>query len=192
MRLPVIIAATMERDLVRLSKFLSLVLRHDPKVVGLSLDRGGWVDVDGLISGSKKAGVTLDRDLLQQVVDQGEKRRFSLSPDGQRVKANYGHSIDIDLALEPSEPPEILFHGTARHLVDGIREQGVMRAGRRYVHLSGDETEAEAVGRRHGDPVVLKIRAREMHRDGFEFFLSESGIWLTRSVPPHYVEFPAP
>jgi len=182
----------MERDLVRLSKFLSLVLRHDPKVAGVTIDRGGWVDVESLISGAKQAGVTLDRDLLRQVVEHGEKKRFTLSGDGQRVKANYGHSIDIDLDLDPREPPEALFHGTARHLLEGIREQGVVRAGRRYVHLSGDETEAEAVGRRHGEPVVLKIRARAMHEDGFEFFLSESGIWLTRTVPPHYVEFPAP
>jgi putative RNA 2'-phosphotransferase len=182
----------MERDLVRLSKFLSLLLRHEPKLAGLSLDRGGWVDVGSLISGSRKAGVDLDRDLLRQVVDHGEKKRFSLSADGQRIKANYGHSIDVDLDLEPREPPEILFHGTARHLVEGIKDQGVVRGGRRYVHLSGNERDAEEVGRRHGEPIVLKIRARSMYADGFEFFLSESGIWLTRAVPPYYVEFPTP
>jgi len=182
----------MERDIVHLSKFLSLVLRHDPKIVGLSLDRGGWVDVDGLISGAKQAGVSLDLELLRQLIDRGDKKRFTLSEDGCRIKANYGHSIAVDLGLEPSIPPEVLFHGTARHLLESIREEGVVRGGRHYVHLSGDETTAFGVGSRHGEPVVLMIGARLMHEDGYEFFLSESGIWLTRNVPPQYVDFPAP
>lgn len=181
----------MERDIVHLSKFLSLVLRHDPAIVGLSLEAGGWVDVDKLIDGAKRAGVSLDLASLRQVVDRSEKKRFTLSEDGRRIKANYGHSIAVDLGLQPSIPPDILFHGTARHLLDSIRAEGVLRGGRRYVHLSGDETTAVAVGQRHGEPAVLAIHARLMHEDGFEFFLSESGIWLTRSVPPHYVEFPA-
>jgi putative RNA 2'-phosphotransferase len=181
----------MERDIIHLSKFLSLVLRHDPKIVGLTLDRGGWVDVDGLIGGAKQAGVSLNLELLRQVVDRGDKKRFTLSEDGRRIKANYGHSISVDLGLEPVMPPEVLFHGTARHLLESIKEEGVVRGGRYYVHLSGDEATAAAVGRRHGEPVVLVIRARLMHEDGYEFFLSESGIWLTRTVPPQYVDFPA-
>lgn len=181
----------MEPDIVHLSKFLSLVLRHDPAVVGLSLDRGGWLDVGALISGAKQAGVSLDLELLRQVVDRGDKKRFTLSEDGLRVKANYGHSIAVDLGLEPCAPPDVLFHGTARHLVESIRTEGVVRGGRHYVHLSSDEATALGVGKRHGEPVVLRIGAHLMHDDGYQFFLSESGIWLTRNVPPQYVEFPA-
>jgi putative RNA 2'-phosphotransferase len=180
----------MDREQIRISKFLSLVLRHDPQVAGLSLDRGGWVDIDRLLAGAAGAGVRLTREMLCGVVEMGEKKRFTISEDGLRIKANYGHSIPVDLALEPSEPPDTLFHGTATHLLESIRQEGIKSKGRYYVHLSTDEPTAASVGSRHGDPVVLRVQARSMHADGFEFFLCESGIWLTRSVPPHYLEFP--
>jgi putative RNA 2'-phosphotransferase len=180
----------MERNLVHLSKFVSLVLRHQPEIAGLTLGQGGWVRIDDLVAGAKKAGVELSPEILREIVEHEERKRFTISDDGLRIKANYGHSLPVDLGLEPTAPPEVLFHGTARHLVEAIRAEGIARKGRHYVHLSADEVTALAVGRRHGEPVVLRIRARAMHEDGFEFRLSESGIWLTRSAPPHYIEFP--
>jgi putative RNA 2'-phosphotransferase len=181
----------MDRNLVRLSKFVSLVLRHQPEIAGLTLGQGGWVEIEDLVAGAGKAGVNLDPEALNDIVEREERKRFTISDDGRRIRANYGHSLPVDLGLEPTEPPERLFHGTARHLVDAIAADGIARKGRHYVHLSGDEVTALEVGRRHGEPVVLRIRARAMHEDGFEFRLSESGIWLTRSVPPHYIEFPS-
>ncbi|MFZ1946742.1 MAG: RNA 2'-phosphotransferase, partial [bacterium] len=181
----------MDRNLVRLSKFVSLVLRHQPEIAGLTLGQGGWVEIEDLVAGAKKAGVELSPEALRDIVEREERKRFTISDDGRRIKANYGHSLPVDLGLEPTQPPETLFHGTAWHLVEGIAAEGIARKGRHYVHLSADGTTALEVGRRHGQPVVLKIRARAMHEDGFEFRLSESGIWLTRSVPPHYIEFPS-
>lgn len=180
----------MDRDFVRISKFLSLVLRHRPESIGLSLDGYGWADVDDLVRAAAAAGVAIDSETLESIVHESEKKRFTLSDDGKRIKANYGHSIDIDLGLEQREPPELLFHGTATDQVEAIKQEGIGRRGRRYVHLSADDATALEVGRRHGDPVVLKVQARLMHEHGFEFYLSESDIWLTRSVPPFYVLFP--
>jgi putative RNA 2'-phosphotransferase len=179
-----------DRDIVQISKFLSLVLRHEPEIVGQKLDKGGWLEVADLIRGAKAAGVDLTPEILACAARGTDKKRFTLSEDGLRIKANYGHSIPVDLDLEPAEPPELLFHGTAARFLDPIRDEGISRRGRHYVHLSGDEASAVEIGKRHGEPVVLKVQAGRMHREGYEFFLSESGIWLTRSVPPNYVEFP--
>jgi putative RNA 2'-phosphotransferase len=176
--------------LVRLSKFLSYVLRHDPESIGLELDEGGWVPVDALLAAAQHSGTTLDVGLLRQVVAQGDKRRFSFSEDGLRIRANYGHSIPVDLQLEPAEPPNFLYHGTAKRFLDSIRREGLQRRGRNYVHLSPDEESAVQVGSRHGRPVVLVIEARRMHQAGHAFYRSPSGIWLTEKVPVQYLSFP--
>jgi len=181
-----------DRDLVHMSKFLSLVLRHKPEVAGLALEEGGWVKVDDLIHGAKEAGVSLDRELLRFVVEESEKKRFSFSDDGQRIRANYGHSIPIHMDFEPIEPPEFLYHGTAVRFLESIQKNGIAPRGRQYVHLSPDEQTATETGRRHGVPIVLPVQSRFMHENGFHFYHTASGIWLTEKVPPEFVVFPSP
>ena len=176
---------------VRLSKFLSLVLRHRPESIGLALDDAGWANVDELLRQANKAGVPLTRELLQQVVAQNDKQRFALSTDGQRIRASHGQSIPVSLDLSAVMPPDVLYHGTTTRFLASIRRQGLTPRGRQYVHLSSDTETARAVGRRHGEPVVLTVRAREMHRDGYLFYHSASGIWLTEAVPVSYLVFPA-
>ena len=177
----------MEKQLVRISKFLSLVLRHEPEAIGLSLDEAGWAGVEELIAAANHAGTQLSRDMLCQVVEQCEKKRFTFSQDALRIRANYGHSIPIVLGLEPTAPPTLLYHGTAARFLESIKTDGLLPRGRNYVHLSPDIDTATAVGRRHGRPVVLNILAQDMHEDSFAFYLSESLVWLTDRVPPRYI-----
>lgn len=181
----------MADSLTRLSRFLSLVLRHHPERIGLCLDRGGWADVDALISGARRAGVSLTVDRLQAVVATNTKQRFAFSDDGRRIRANQGHSTPVDLDLEPAVPPEVLYHGTGARFVPSIRRQGLSAQGRHHVHLSATEDTAAAVGRRHGRPVVLTVAAGSMHRAGRVFFCSVNGVWLTSSVPPGYLAVPS-
>lgn len=169
------------------SKFLSLLLRHKPETIGLHLDPSGWADVEELIKKARKAGVTLTPDKIAAVVATSDKRRFTLSDDGARIRANQGHSVSVDLGLLPEEPPEFLFHGTARHNLAGIRNKGIVAMNRAFVHLSKDRETAIIVGKRHGSPVVLTVKAGKMHGDGFLFYLSANGVWLTEHVPTAYL-----
>lgn len=180
----------MDKSLVQTSKFLSKVLRHAPESVGLELDDAGWVDVDDLLAAASRAGVAMDRATLQRVVAENDKQRFALSPDGLRIRASQGHSVTVELGLQPVVPPEVLFHGTADRNVKSIRQQGLIPGRRTHVHLSADEATAVNVGRRHGRPVVLRVRAGEMHRAGHAFFRSDNGVWLTAAVPPGHLDFP--
>jgi putative RNA 2'-phosphotransferase len=180
----------MSQDLTRVSKFLSLVLRHKPEEIGLTLDENGWASVEELIDRANRSGRKLDRAIIEQVVATSDKKRFALSPDGTRIRANQGHSVDVDLALEPRQPPEILFHGTATRFLESIREQGLLPGNRQQVHLSLDEATAVKVGQRHGKLVVLKVRSGEMWRTGIKFFCSENGVWLTDRVSPEHLEVP--
>ena len=180
----------MDSALVRLSKFLSLVLRHAPERAGVTLDAAGWVDVDALVAGARRAGVALDRAALERVVRENDKQRFALSPDGRRVRASQGHSLTVDLGLAPEPPPDTLYHGTATRNVDAIRREGLRPGRRTHVHLSTDATTAAAVGQRHGRPVVLRVAAGAMHRAGHAFVRSANGVWLTGAVPPRYLAYP--
>lgn len=180
----------MDPRLVHLSKFLSLVLRHDPGMIGITLDPNGWVPVDELLSAAARAGKPITREQLDEVVATNDKKRFAFSPDGTLIRASQGHSVDVDLGLAPVEPPERLFHGTATRSVEAIRAEGLVRQSRQHVHLSPDEETALRVGQRHGKPVVLIVRAGQMHRDGHPFYQSDNGVWLTASVPPEYLEIP--
>ena len=166
------------------------MLRHKPETLGLSLERGGWVGVDDLIAAAGAARKTLTRELLGEVVERDERKRYSFSDDGQKIRANYGHSVPVDLGLESVAPPELLFHGTAARYLNSVKRDGIEPGNRTHVHLSPDRDSAIAVGKRHGDPVVLTVRARRMHESGFKFFHSDSGIWLTGSVPAEHIEFP--
>jgi putative RNA 2'-phosphotransferase len=180
----------MTQDTIGVSKFLSLILRHDPGRIGLTLDPQGWAEIDSLIERASAHGVALDRDLLLRVVATSDKQRFALDPSGARIRANQGHSIDVDLDLEPVEPPPLLFHGTAAASSGAIRAEGLKPGERQHVHLSTDEATATKVGRRHGKPVVLRVHSGRMWRDGAEFFRSANGVWLTHAVPPEFLEFP--
>jgi putative RNA 2'-phosphotransferase len=180
-----------KNEFSRISKLLSLVLRHSPESIGLTLDANGWADIDALIAGTRKKGMHLSRTLIQTVVRDSDKQRFAISQDGLRIRANQGHSISVDLALPESIPPDILFHGTTNRSLLGIRQEGIKPGKRIHVHFSLDEATAMKVGSRHGPPLVLRVRAGRMHRDGFHFFLSENGVWLTGWVPVKYIDFGA-
>lgn len=173
----------------KISKFLSLVLRHKPEAIGLTLDEQGWADIDELVDKANRSdqGITLTRSLLQDVVDSSDKKRFTVSENGQKIRAAQGHSVDIDLQLKPVEPPEFLYHGTATRFLDSILKEGLKPQQRQHVHLSKDVETATAVGQRYGKPVILTIKALLMHEQGFSFYLSENGVWLTDAVPKAYI-----
>src|SRR5438874_2619302 len=174
-------------NLTRTSKFISLVLRHDPAAAGIMLDAAGWADVDTLLAGLNQRGYPLTRDDLGGIVRDDAKQRYALSPDGQRIRANQGHSIEVELGLEPKFPPAMLFHGTGEKSVGAIRREGLRPMGRHHVHLSADEQTALTVGRRHGKPVVFRVAAAEMAAQGTTFFISANGVWLVDAVPPRFL-----
>lgn len=180
----------MDDRLTRTSKFLSYVLRHDPDALNLTLDPGGWADLEALIENARADGRSLSRSRIKNVIDAGEKTRFALSADESKIRANYGHSIDVDVDLEPRPPPEHLYHGTARQFLPAIREAGLRPQSRQYVHLSPTREGATAVGQRHGPPVVLTIAAQALHNTGYTLYPSTETVWLTRRVPPAFIHFP--
>jgi putative RNA 2'-phosphotransferase len=175
------------KRVVRLSKFLSLVLRHEPHAIGITLDREGWVGVDELLAKAAAKGTAMTRAELDHVVTTNEKKRFTFSSDGARIRAAQGHSVSVELGLTPKVPPALLFHGTAEKSLAAIMAEGLQPRARRHVHLSGDEATAVAVGKRHGKPVVLSVAAGTMHGDGTQFWQADNGVWLTDAVPPRYL-----
>lgn len=177
----------MRPELVSTSKFLSLVLRHEPEVIGLALDENGWVEVEQLLEKMAASGNPIGRETLEEVVATNDKRRFAFSGDGRRIRASQGHSIEIDLALEPVTPPDVLLHGTAERNVASILREGLHPGERRHVHLSLDAATATRVAIRHGKPAILKVDARAMAAAGYLFYRSENGVWLTERVPAEYV-----
>jgi len=180
----------MNKKLESASKFLSYVLRHKPETIGLALDAEGWCAIDQLIRLAKEQGTGLTRELLLETVAANDKKRFALSPDGSRIRANQGHSIQVNLNLRPQTPPQILLHGTATRFESSIRAQGLVAGSRQLVHLSIDRETAFQVGKRYGKPLLLEVEALAMSRSGHEFFMSANGIWLTRAVPAVYLRFP--
>ena len=171
-----------------LSKFISLILRHHPEAVNIQLDEHGWADVEELIAGIKKTGKRINRELLEEIVQTDQKQRYSFNEDKTLIRANQGHSISVDVELKELEPPALLYHGTAVGFLDSIQKEGLKPMGRLYVHLSKDVETALNVGRRHGKPVVLKIRSGDMYRDGQVFYMSENGVWLTKRVDTKYFQ----
>ena len=178
------------RRRVRISKFLSYVLRHKPERIGVAMDAQGWVSVRELIEKCRARGKPISLEELEEVVATNDKQRFALSEDGTRIRASQGHSIRVDLGYEPQQPPEVLYHGTAARVLPAIRKRGLTKGRRHDVHLSLDAASALAVGGRHGRPVVLTVEAGRMHRDGFAFRLTDNGVWITDHVPPAYLVFP--
>jgi putative RNA 2'-phosphotransferase len=179
-----------DKEAIRTSKFLSLILRHEPERVGLQLGEAGWVGVEELLKAVNAHGAQLSLAELQSIVATSDKKRFAFSDDGLRIRANQGHSVDVDLQYPPQSPPEILYHGTATRFLDGIRQHGLQRMQRRDVHLSAETKVTVQVGERHGKPALLTIRAGDMHRAGFVFRCSTNGVWLVDHVPPHFIQFP--
>ena len=171
---------------VKLGRFLSLVLRHDPSAAGISLDEHGWADVEELFNGVRRTGRQIDTETLERIVRENNKQRYSFNEDHTRIRANQGHSLQVDVELRQVSPPQYLYHGTATRFLPAIQAEGIKKMSRQYVHLSGDYQTAAAVGRRHGTPVVLRIDAGTMAQDGVIFYLSENGVWLCDYVPPEY------
>jgi putative RNA 2'-phosphotransferase len=178
------------KDLVQSSKLLALVLRHRPDKIGLQLDENGWAATDELLSKLNEHRFPFDFELLKMVVETNDKQRFIFSDDLSKIRANQGHSVEVDLDLPSKTPPSFLYHGTAEKNLDSIKKQGLHKANRHHVHLSAETDTAMKVGGRHGKPVVLKVHSGEMRMDGFQFFQSENGVWLTDSVPSKYLSFP--
>lgn len=168
------------------SRFISLILRHKPETIGITLDEHGWANVKDLIEGIKKTR-PFDMDMLEEIVRTDNKQRYSFNEDKTLIRANQGHSISVDVELKKAVPPDILYHGTGEKYVSSIDKEGLLPKSRLYVYLSKDEDTAVNVGKRHGKPVVYKVDARKMQEDGFEFFLSVNGVWLTNEVPVKYI-----
>ena len=170
-----------------ISKFLSLVLRHQPELIGITLDNNGWADIDELIEKSRGAQILLDPQIIKYIVDTNTKKRFALNDEQTKIRANQGHSIGIELNLPAAVPPNELYHGTAQRFVESISFSGLIRQQRQHVHLSADRETAVKVGARHGKPFVFTVMAGRMHDDGFVFFLADNGVWLTDHVPEKYL-----
>ncbi|HEX8500565.1 MAG TPA: RNA 2'-phosphotransferase [Pyrinomonadaceae bacterium] len=173
--------------LVRVSKFLSRHLRHDPRGLGLELAPGGWVGVDELLEACARRGLPVSRAELDEVVSRNDKQRFSFDETGRRIRANQGHSVEVDLQLERREPPTVLYHGTGERAVESILSGGLLRMSRHHVHLSPDAETARRVGARRGRPVVFAVDAARMAASGHEFYVSANGVWLTERVPAEYL-----
>ena len=170
------------------SKFLSYVLRHKPDTIGIALDSQGWVNIDKLLAAVASQGRTIHIDELRDLVQTNDKQRFSISSDGQRIRASQGHTLNnIELDLQPQTPPSELYHGTVSRFLDSIRKQGLLKMQRQYVHLSATRETAISVGSRRGKPVVLAIDTIAMSQNGHQFYLSDNSVWLVDSVPPQYL-----
>lgn len=169
------------------SKYISLILRHKPETIGITLDEHGWANVDELIAGIAKTQ-SFDLAMLEEIVATDNKQRYSFNEEHTLIRANQGHSIPVDVELKEIVPPEILYHGTGEKYVASIDEQGLIPKSRLYVHLSKDEETAVNVGKRHGKPVVYKVHSGDMQKDGYVFYQSVNGVWLTKSVPVKYLE----
>lgn len=174
-------------SLQKTSKFLSCILRHKPHIIGIELDEHGWANVDELIEGISKTR-KFDMETLEKIVETDQKQRYSFNEDKTLIRANQGHSINVDVQLDEVKPPEKLWHGTGEKYVESIDQQGLIRKERLYVHLSKDRETAEKVGRRHGKPFIYTVKALEMYEDGYPFYLSKNGVWLTKEVPVKYLE----
>ena len=173
---------------VKISRFMSLVLRHNPEAIGISLDNNGWADVRELISGICNSGRQIDMETLERIVAENDKQRFSFNDNHTKIRANQGHSISVDVELSESEPPDVLYHGTAVRFLDSIRKNGILKRNRQYVHLSSDIQTARDVGKRHGKPVVLPIDTKKMRADGHIFYLSANHVWLCDDIAWRYIK----
>ena len=183
---------TSKKILTNISRYISLILRHKPETINIVLNEHGWANVDELINGIKKQYNEFDMETLDEIVKTDNKQRYSFNEDKTLIRANQGHSINVDVELKEIEPPKVLFHGTGEKYLGSIEKQGLLSMSRLYVHLSSDINVARTVGKRHckGDeePVVLFIDTEQMYRDGYKFYLSKNKVWLTKHVPEKYIK----
>lgn len=178
----------MSKQLSEVSKFLSYILRHQPDSIGITLDREGWTDISLLIAAAANAGKQLDRNLIDIVTETSDKKRFTISEDGLRIRAVQGHSTEsVAISYVEKGPPEFLYHGTATRFMESIRKEGLLPGSRQHVHLSQDVQTALTVGQRHGKPVTLTIATSVMHQQGYKFYQADNGVWLTEKVPAHFL-----
>lgn len=177
-----------EKQLTRISKFLSKYLRHEPATLGLTLEVGGWVLVEDLLKACAKHNFPITKVQLDEVVEKNNKKRFSFDESGKKIRANQGHSVEVDLQLAPQRPPSVLYHGTAEKNLASVMSVGIEKRARHHVHLSKDIATAKNVGSRHGKPVVLAIDAESMQKAGFIFYCSDNGVWLTDCVPVEFIK----
>ena len=175
-------ARGVKMDLTRTSRYLSMILRHKPEEIGIKLDEHGWANTKDIL-----AGLKIDMPTLQHIVKTDNKQRYSFNEDESKIRANQGHSIPVDVELEEVMPPAVLYHGTGKKYVDSIDKQGLIPKSRLYVHLSLDKETAYEVGKRHGSPYIYKVDSEAMHKDGYKFFLSVNGVYLTKEVPTKYL-----
>lgn len=180
----------MDKKLIETSKLISKILRHDPESFGLTLEEnGGWLEINLLIESLNKHNISITLDILEKIIVENDKQRLSISPDGLKIRANYGHSLPVLIDFESITPPDILYHGTATRFIDSIKQQGLIPKSRQYVHLSDEIKMANSVGQRHGKPVILKVQAQKMFEEGFKFYKAVNGVWLTANVPVEYIIF---
>ncbi|MDI9868980.1 RNA 2'-phosphotransferase [Flectobacillus roseus] len=175
-------------NLTHISKLLSKILRHQPDLIGIQLDENGWVEVSTLLQNLEKYQTQISFEQLKEVVDTNSKKRFSFNDDFSKIRANQGHSIEVDLALQTQIPPDILYHGTVEKNLDSIFEKGLSKMNRHHVHLSADTETAQKVGMRHGKPIILTIESKKMYDQGYVFYLSENQVWLTDNVPSEFIQ----
>lgn len=180
----------MDKNLVRMSKFLSLVLRHKPEVAGLALDENGWIGIDELLAGCKTAGHMISRSAFDEIVVTNEKKRFTV--EGDRVRAAQGHSVDIDLGYQPVKPPDVLYHGTATQFLDSIRKTGLQPQARQHVHLPSSLITAVDVGKRRGEAAIVAVKAKQAYEAGVLFYQADNGVWLSEEIAPQFLLTPMP
>lgn len=171
----------------KLSVFISLILRHKPQTIGISLDEFGYVNVEELIKGVNDSGRNIDIDILQEIVKDDKKGRYSFNDSMSLIRANQGHSINVNVPMKNVEPPNYLYHGTSKEALEGILTSGINKMNRLYVHLSDNTFTALQVGRRHGEPVIIRVDSRKMYEDGHMFYLSENNVWQVYFVPSEYI-----
>lgn len=174
-------------NLQNISKYMSLILRHKPEVIGICIDEHGWANVEKLIQGIAKNNHGFNMEALEEIVKTDNKQRYSFNDDKTLIRANQGHSIQVDVELEEKEPPNVLYHGTGEKYVASIDQDGLIPKSRLYVHLSKDVKTARAVGRRHGKEIIYSVNSAQMYKDGYKFYLSKNGIWLTKKAPMKYL-----
>lgn len=173
----------------KISTFMSLVLRHKPQEIGLLLDENGWALVSEFLSKMNARGTVLDFESLEEIVLTNDKKRFAFNEDKTKIRASQGHSVEINLDLKEITPPESLFHGTVEKFLPEIKNKGLLKMSRQHVHLSNDKETAIKVGSRRGNPIILIVNSAEMQKDGYKFYQSENGVWLTDNVPAKYIQF---
>ena len=174
-------------NLQSISRYISLILRHKPEVIGITIDEHGWANVEELIQGIAKNNPGFNKEFLEEIVRTDNKQRYSFNDDKTLIRANQGHSIPVDVELEEKEPPKILYHGTGEKYIVSINHNGLIPKSRLYVHLSKDVETAKVVGKRHGKEVGYSINSEQMYKDGYKFYLSKNGVWLTKRVPMKYL-----